>query len=181
MRRTPSVKGCALIWKRNSVFSTVAVICLAVTMMQRTAAGQGLTGQVSGRVQDPGGLLVSGADVALTSVATGLSRTARSNGNGEFLFLDVLPGDYDLHVSATGFKAVEKKRLVLSSGQLLVIGSIALELGPVNDTVTVAADPAPLETQSSDSSGLIDRAQLQQLSLKGRDYLGLLKLLPGVL
>jgi hypothetical protein len=47
--------------------------------------------------------------------------------------------------------------------------------------VLVAADTAPLETESSDRSGLIDRTQLQQLSLKGRDYLGLLKLLPGAL
>jgi hypothetical protein len=160
---------------------TIVSICLTVPIIQQKAVGQGLTGQISGRIQDPGGLLVSGANVTITSVATGLSRTENSNSDGEFLFLDVLPGSYDLDIAATGFKTLETKRLILSSGQLLVVSSVTLELGPVNETITVAADPAPLETQSSDRSGLIDRFQLQQLSLKGRDYLGLLKLLPGVL
>jgi hypothetical protein len=181
MRPTTSVKYCVSRLKRSSVLSAVLIVCLSAMTMQQAAVGQGLTGQISGTIRDPGGLFVSDADVSITSVSTGLNRRVKSNGSGQFLFLDVLPGSYDLQVSATGFKALEKTRLALSSGQLLVVNSITLQLGPVTETVLVAADAAPLETESSDRSGLIDRTQLQQLSLKGRDYLGLLKLLPGVL
>jgi len=148
---------------------------------QPAAWGQGLTGQISGRVLSPNDAVVSGADLKLTSVDTGQKRNVKSNGEGEFLFLDILPGNYDLQVAVIGFKTFEKTGLSLSSGEHLVVSAITLELGQVNETISVAADPASVEMQSSDREGLITPLQLQQLSLKGRDYLGLLKLLPGVL
>jgi hypothetical protein len=167
--------------RRTRRLSMVLFACIAATAPQTLAFGQGLTGQVSGRIQDPANQLVTGADVLLTSVATGQSRVGKTNVEGEFRFLDVLPGTFDLQVAAAGFKKFEQKGIAITVGEHLVVSSIKLELGPVNETVSVSADSAPIETESSDRSGLIDQEQLQELSLKGRDYLGLLKLLPGVL
>jgi hypothetical protein len=178
-RQASAVKRASI--SRRTRFLTAVLLAILAAAVPTGTLSQGLTGQVSGRIQDPGEQLVIGADVALTSVATGQRRAGKSNPDGEFLFLDLLPGTFDLHVAAAGFKTFEKKGLVLSAGEHLVVSAVRLELGPVNETVSVAADPAPIETQSSDRSGLIDSRELQQLSLKGRDYLGLLKLLPGVL
>jgi hypothetical protein len=156
------------------------LFCVAVLATQHVLTGQGLTGRISGRVQDPSDTLISGADVVLTGTANGLNRETKTNTSGEFSFDEVLPGLYDLRISSSGFKTFEQKGLSVSASQLLVVNPITLELGAVNETISVQADTAPIETQSSERSGLIDTHQLQQLSLKGRDYLGLLKLLPGV-
>ena len=145
------------------------------------AMAQGLTGEVSGRIQDAHDGLITGATVTLTSVGTGVLRTAQSNDSGEFRFLDVLPGSYTLKIEDTGFKTFEKSGIALSSGEHLVVSTVSLPVGSVQEVVQVATDSASVETQSSERSGLIDKQQLQELSLKGRDYLGLVKLLPGVL
>jgi hypothetical protein len=166
---------------RAKSLQTFVLACITLAATQPALKGQGLTGQISGRIQDPSYKPVAGFEVVLTSTDTGQKRVAKTNSDGDFLFLEVLPGSYALRAEAAGFKTFEKTGIALSSGQLLVLGSITLELGQVSETVEVAADAAPLDTESSDRSGLIDTHQLQELSLKGRDYLGLLKLLPGVL
>jgi hypothetical protein len=93
----------------------------------------------------------------------------------------LLPGNYTLKVEDTGFNTLEKSGIVVTSGEHLVVSTISLSVGSVQEAIQVASDSASVQTQSSERSGLIDTVQLQQLSLKGRDYLGLLKLLPGVL
>jgi hypothetical protein len=143
--------------------------------------GQGLTGELSGRIQDPTDKLVGGAEVALISGATGQRRKAKTNSAGEFLFPDVLPGSFDLRVEKTGFKAFEQKGIALSSGEHLVLNPITLQLGEINETVVVEGVSAVVDTESSDRSGLVDSRQILELSLKGRDYVGTLKLLPGIL
>src|SRR5271165_364562 len=143
--------------------------------------GQGLTGEISGRVQDPSDKLVEGANVLLTNPATGLTREMRTNASGEFVFPEVLPGRFDLLVQSAGFKKFEEKEILVSASEHLVLEPVVLAIGDVTDTISVNSTTAPLDTESSDRSGVIDSVQLQELSLKGRDYLGMLKLLPGVL
>src|SRR5215831_6616137 len=157
------------------------VACVVLLLFQYTLIGQGLTGQISGRIHDPNAEAVPDADVTLTSNVTGQLRTAKTNTAGEFVFPQVLPGSFNLRVESAGFKTFEQTHAALSSGEHLVLNPITLELGQVSDTVLVEANLAPIETQSSDRSGLVDSNQMQQLTLKGRDYLGLLKLLPGIL
>jgi hypothetical protein len=142
--------------------------------------GQGLTGQISGRVQDPADKLVAGADVVLTSAATGLKREIKTDAAGEFIFPEVLPGRFDLVVESPGFKKFDEKEILVSASENLVLAPITLTLGEFTETVSVNSTPAPIDTESSDRSGLVDSTQMQELSLKGRDYLGTLKLLPGI-
>jgi hypothetical protein len=154
-------------------------VCL---WMATTAAvfGQGLTGQVSGTVLDPGGNSVPNAAVTLLNVRTGQKYSALTQTNGEFLLSEVLPGIFDLRVEAPNFRPFHQKALALAASERLVLAPYTLEIGAINDTITVEAAPTTIESQSSDRSGLIDSRKLQELSLKGRDYLGTLKLLPGV-
>ena len=141
---------------------------------------QGLTGEISGRVQDPSEKVVQNAELALINPATGLRRVAKTNADGEFFFAEVLPGSFDLNVESPGFKRFEETGVAVSPGQRLVLGTISLSLGQVSETVTVGSVSAPIETESATRSGVVDSSQMQELSLKGRDYLGTLKLIPGV-
>lgn len=170
-----------VISRRAGFLRALVLAGIGATATQAVVSGQGLTGQIAGRIQDPSDRPAAGVSITLTSADTGRRHVATTNNSGDFLFPDVSPGTFDIRIESPGFKTFEQKGLALSSGQLLALSLITLQLGQVTETVSVTADAASLDTQSSDRSGLIDSHQLQQLSLKGRDYLGLLRLLPGVL
>lgn len=157
---------------------TRTIICFC--LLAATLAAQGLTGSISGTVTDQSGAAVPDADLKLVNVETSQTRQGRTDANGDFVFTQLLPGNFKLTITAKGFKRYEQTNLVLSSTERLVVRSITLELGEVSQTVEVTAEAARLQTQSAERSGLISTEQTQNIPLKGRDYLGLLKLLPGV-
>ncbi|NWF83341.1 MAG: TonB-dependent receptor [Bryobacteraceae bacterium] len=143
-------------------------------------SGQGLTGSISGTVTDQSGAAIPGAEITLVNVDTSQTRQTTSSGNGDFVFTQILPGTFRLSVTAKGFKKYEQTGFVLTSTERLVLKPAVLELGEITQTVEVQAEAARLQTQSAERSGLISTEQTQNIPLKGRDYLGLLKLLPGI-
>jgi outer membrane receptor for ferrienterochelin and colicin len=70
--------------------------------------------------------------------------------------------------------------VVLSANERVALRAIALQVGALSETISVTAEAARAQTQSSERSGLITQEQLKEVTLKGRDYMGMLKLLPGV-
>ncbi|MEO7653276.1 MAG: TonB-dependent receptor, partial [Bryobacteraceae bacterium] len=153
---------------------------LLVSFFPSALRAQGLTGQVSGSVQDPAGAAVTGARISLINAGTGQARESTTDGSGAFVFTELLPGAYQISVEVPGFKRYEQKDMNLSSGERVTLRQITLELGQVSETLSVTAEAARLQTQSAERSGLITNTQIKQLALKGRDYLGLVRLLPGV-
>lgn len=143
--------------------------------------GQGLTGSISGTVADPSGSPVAGAEVILTNAGTGQTRNAQSDATGAFVFTQLLPATYKIAITSRGFKRYEQTDIVLTATERVVLRQADLQLGEITQTVEVTAETARLQTQSAERSGLIDLAQTQNVPLKGRDYLGLVKLLPGVI
>lgn len=139
---------------------------------------QGLTGQISGTVQDPSGNVVPRATVELANTGTAQTREVTTDDVGNFVFTQLLPGTYKLKVSAAGFKSYEQQDIVLTATERVVLRQIQLQLGEVTQTVTVQAEAARLQTQSAERAGLISTSQIKELSLKGRDYMGLIRLLP---
>ena len=152
-------------------------LALAAAFAIGTLGAQGLTGSISGTVTDQSGAAVPGADLTVVNVETSQTRQGKSDTNGGFVFTQLLPGNYKLSVAAKGFKKYEQTGLALSSTERLVTRTITLDLGEVSQTVEVTAEAARLQTQSAERSGLISTEQTKNIPLKGRDYLGLLKLL----
>ncbi|MBM3776474.1 MAG: carboxypeptidase regulatory-like domain-containing protein [Acidobacteria bacterium] len=76
---------------------------IALLMFALPLFGQG-SARISGVVTDPAGAMVAGAEVTLTNVATGQSRSILTSSEGTYTFLDVLPGSYNLTAKAQGFK-----------------------------------------------------------------------------
>jgi hypothetical protein len=142
---------------------------------------QGLTGSISGNVSDPSGSSIAGAPVKLTNTLTNQVRQAITEANGDFVFTQLLPGTFRLEVQAKGFKRYEQTDIVLTATERVVLRRVELQLGELNQTIEVQAETARLQTQSAERSGLISQDQTQNVPLKGRDYLGLVKLLPGVI
>ena len=142
--------------------------------------GQTVNGTIVGTVADSANALVPNAQLTLTSSATGAVRTGQSNDAGLFRFLDLGPGEYSLRIAAKGFKEHDITGIALASSETRDLGTITLQLGALTEAISVTADPTPVQTASSERGGVIDGVQLTDMALKGRDAMGFLALVPGV-
>ena len=152
----------------------------SATVLSLSVFAQGLTGQISGTLTDPNGGVVPNAKITVKNDETAQMREVTSDSDGNFFAPQLLPGTYSLVVSASGFKKFEQKGIVVTANERVAVRKITLEVGDVSQTVTVTAEQALVKTESAERAGLIDEQQIQGIALKGRDYMGLVRLLPGV-
>src|SRR5262249_29683668 len=156
------------------------LLFLALVCCCQSANAQGLTGQITGTLNDPNGGVVPGAKVEVINQETAQARTVTSDSEGNFVVTQLLPGNYSIAVTAAGFKRFEKRNIPLTANERVDVHKLELEVGDVNQTVTVTAEQAFVKTESAERAGLIDEQQIKSIALKGGDYMGLVGLLPGV-
>src|SRR5947209_2477876 len=159
------------------------LLCTAVCLFlaRGTVLGQGLTGQISGLVQDPSGGAMAGATVTLTNTGTLQAKDLATDTSGVFIFPQLLAGTYTIRVVAPGFKTYEEKDITLASSERSALRAIVMELGSVADSVSVTAEAAQLQTQSAERSESLSSQQIVETPQKGRNFLNLLNLMPGVI
>ena len=155
-------------------------ILAAATLLATAAFAQSSSGTISGRVVDPSGAPVAGAEVHVINQVDRQVRTFTSSASGDFVFPNLEPGAYIVTVKASGFKQYEQKDVELNASDRLAIGDLKLQIGAVSETVEVTAEAAPIQTASGERSGLIDSKQVMELMARGRDPMALLQTLPGV-
>ena len=85
-----------------------------------------------------------------------------------------------MRVELASFRAYERKNVVLSSSERVSVGTIALEVGGLGETVTVEATGTHVNTTETQHGGVITRTQIEQIQVLGRDVTSLMRLLPGV-
>ncbi len=157
-----------------------AIFILAAGCWPGMIFGQGLTGRLSGNVTDSSGAAVGSADVQIVNSQTGQTRSSKSDGGGNFVFTDLLPGTFTLTISAPGFKKYEQQEVNVSATERVTLPAIAMQVGALTETISVTGEAVAVQTESAERSGLINTRQMQELPLKGRSYIGTAKLLPGV-
>jgi hypothetical protein len=159
-------------------------ILLAVALVAGAAAplhAQGLTGQITGTITDAGGGVMPGVVVVATNSGTNQRRETVTGADGTFVFPDLLAGTYDIAVTMAGFKPYEQKGIPLSATERVALRTIALQVGALSEQITVKSEAALVQTTNGARSGLITRENIEDIALKGRDFAGMLKLLPGVI
>jgi hypothetical protein len=144
------------------------------------AVAQTVSGTISGTVVDPSSLPVPNASVTLTNMDTGVKAFLKTGAAGEFTFTAVLPGRYSVAAEMNGFKKVEKTELNLTPAERLSAGEFALQVGEISQAVTVDASGTPVQIATEDRSGLLTSNQVDTLMARGRDFLSLLRVMPGV-
>ncbi len=137
------------------------------------------TGSLSGIVRDPSGAVLSGATLTLNSIATGSNRTAKSESSGEYSFPQVLPGTYQLSVTAQGFKSALVRNLDLQVNLQSVV-NINLQVASVGETVDVLDEAPVINTSDASTGNPFGTKQVLELPLEGRSVTGLLSLQTGV-
>ncbi len=137
------------------------------------------TGSISGTVSDPSGAAVPGATVTVTAPATGLSRSAKTNQNGEYVVPLLGVASYDIKVEFQGFQPAEAKEIRL---QVDEHRELDFKLAPssVQTTVEVTATPVSVQTSDATLGQVITSQQVADLPLNGRDFVQLATLTPGV-
>jgi hypothetical protein len=134
---------------------------------------------VLGRVTDPSGAVVAGAEVEIRSIDTNLAVTSRTNGDGLYTLPSLHPGHYVISVRKAGFKTVSLTQLDLNV-QDNVIRNFALQLGSAAESITVTADGEKINTSDASISTVVDRQFAENLPLNGRSFQALIQLTPGV-
>jgi hypothetical protein len=167
----------------NRVSRVAIAFALAIVTLglPHRLAAQGLTGHISGTVTDGSGAELPGVAVTIKNIGTGLTRETVTGADGAFVFPDLLAGTFDLTATMQGFKTYEQKGITLASTERLGLRPIALDVGGVTETISVQAESVQVQTTNGARSGLITRENLEDIALKGRDFAGMLRLLPGVI
>ena len=155
-------------------------LCACVLGLASGVHAQGLTGQMSGSVIDSSQAVLPGATVTVTNAGTQASRTVTTDTNGLFTVTDLLAGRYEVTVTLEGFKTYVQRDVVLSANERVALRPIALEVGTLNETIAVTAEAARVQTLSGERSGTITQDQIRDVTLKGRDYMQMLRHVPGV-
>lgn len=158
----------------------VAAIAVLLSLCCVRSNAQSNSGVISGYVVDQSKGAVPNALVKLVNQETGVMVTARSHSDGAFVFPDVQPGVFQVMVDAPGYKEFVKSHLVLTAQERLSAGTLQLSLGAVTQSVTVTAATTPVQTTSSEVSGELDTKQLDNLLSVGRNFMGMLQTVPGV-
>ncbi len=161
---------------------TTAIAFLALLMVSSAANAQVLYGSLTGTVTDKTGAVIPNVPVTLTNTATGAVRTGKASGDGDYTFLNVLPGVYTLSIPQTGnFAGYTQKNITLSVNQQLRI-DISLSPASVSTQITVNEAPPELQTETAEVDSDINQTQISELpitSSKGRNYEELYTLIPG--
>lgn len=155
-------------------------IFVCVILAACPASAQTVSGVITGSVQDPTDAVVVNAKISLLNESTGIRRSAETDHLGSFSLSSVQPGSYTLVIEQPGFKTFRQTGIVLSANERLPV-DVKLEVGASAEMVRVEAQGAAVQTASAERSGTVTSQQLSTLMLKGRDFMGLLKLLPGVI
>ena len=152
------------------------VACLSFALL---ADAQTFRGALSGTVTDPSGAALPEATVKLDNPATGSTRTITSSGNGEFFFADLPLGTYTLTVTHSGFEAKKVDNVEVAVSKTTNI-NVQLGVAAQQQLVEVSAAAVNLETTSSDLAAVVNRREVQDLPINGRDFRQMIKLSPGV-
>ena len=168
---------------KNSACTHVArcilTICLCLGLLCHAGWSQVGAASLSGVVEDPTRAIIPGATVVLLNNASKAERSLHSNAAGAFTFAAVPSGDYTLTVQLTGFQKLLHPGIHLNPGDSLSLSDLTMVVCDVSQTVSVETNVAGLPLDSGQLSSTITTADLDQLSVVGRDATELEKILPG--
>ena len=150
----------------------VAALCISPLPAQQTLGG------ITGEITDTSGSVIPNAEVTVVGEETGLTRTVKSNGSGEYLFVNLPIGTYNLTYTADGFEVQSTPHIAVQADRTATVNA-QLKAGSKGETVEV--DAAPLMNAVDTTNGyVLDSAQIESTPLPTGSFTGLAIESPGV-
>src|SRR6202451_4479193 len=159
--------------------ATTLTLFMMALLTSLNVAGQQITASIRGTVLDPSGAIVQGATVTAKQTETGLTRTAVTDHQGEYVLVELPIGHYQLEVQARGFQKYLQQGISLDVNQTATVG-IQLRLGAETQQVKVSADAALVQNTVSSLGETVMEHEILDLPLDGRNFSQLGLLQPGV-
>ena len=157
----------------------VGLIAALLIALAPQASGQSTGGRIRGTVVDPTGGAVVGAKVLLTNEANGTQRDTQAGATGEYIFLEIPVGSYQVQVDHPGFKKYVRKGVVVSLNETVNL-DIPLVVGGSTEVVEVTGAAPLVDTTSTQLGAVVGERAVSNLPLAQRDTYQLLQLQPGV-
>ena len=164
----------------SRVASPACVFLISALLAALVGRGQAQNSQgtILGHVQDSSGAAFPGAKVTATNVNTNVAHHFTTTGVGDYIFVDMIPGTYQVKVETTGFKSALSTGLILEVDQTLR-QDFTLEVGQVKEEMVVTADAQMVQTDNTTTGTVLDAKTIEELPSSGRDFNNLLNLSAG--
>jgi hypothetical protein len=155
----------------------ITLLLLGLLLAPAFVHGQGF-GSMVGTVTDNSGSVIVSAKVTAIEVGTGLARTVTTDANGYYVIPTLRPTQYNLSVSASGFRSFSQKDITLLADQTLTV-NVEMKVGATSETVEVTAATVQVNVADGTASQVIDRSRISNLPLNGRNAAQLTLLVAG--
>ncbi len=163
----------------NATYLGIIVLLLSICFSPTLVSAQGTGGRILGRVSDPSGAVLSGANIVATNDATGVSRSSTTNDSGDYVFPDLPVGTYTLTFDLTGFKKAIRHAITLDVNQVITL-NMSMQLGGAQEVVDVTSEAPLVDTSSTQLGAVVNNRSVNELPLNARDTYQFLQLQPGV-
>ena len=167
---------------RRVPIGCLVTICalVGILLLPSTVRAQAVTGTLLGNVTDSSGAGVPGATVTALEVQTNTSRTVITNEAGNYIFSSLRNGTYTVNAEIQGFKKVERPNVKVEVNTTVRV-DMKLEVGQINETLTVSAESPLLQTDRTDTGRILESKMVSELPLTfNRNFQSLLITVPGV-
>ena len=166
---------------RNSWNSLAVAVLSAFLLLWIAQPLMAQSQNISGTVVDASGGVIPGATVRIIDAAKGgTARQTTTDQSGRFQAINIQPGSYLISVEKTGFKKTELT-FTLDVNSKMDVGQIKLAVGNVTEAVSVGAEATPLVTTNTmDKAYLVDKDQMSELPMNGRNFTSLMNTVPGM-
>ena len=160
--------------------SLIAALIVAIACAFDSTAAAQTSSTVAGTVKDTQGGIIPGATVTLVSEARGTTFEGVSGATGDFVISNIPADTYTIRVTMDGFKTTERKGVAVSLGERVAVGSIAVEVGTLTETVLVTGDAPMIQAQTGERSFTVTRETVENIPVTGRNFASFATLSPGV-
>src|SRR5262245_2998341 len=157
----------------------IVVYAAALIGTATPALAQQGTGQLRGRVLDQQGGVLPGAVVVARHEDSGIFREIVSGPDGSFFMSALTPGPYEVTAQLQGFRKYQRRAARVEVGKTLEI-DVQLEVGGLEEAVTVTAESPIVDTSSKQLGGSVTAQELSSIPSLNRNFTSYLSLLPGV-